>query len=416
MKRHWPLLVMLVCATAFAFGLVELFELRFEVGDVYPAYSSLRSDPLGTMALYESLGKLPELSVRRDFSSNNRMPEEPRTVYLHLAASQYDWDWMPKDLFHEIDTYLVRGNRLVITFFPQTGTNWSRSDDESETNSVKATPEDKKMTPPKPSRKKHKTEDEWGVEVDERWGFHTDFRGLDQNGDVYAPARVFNRSSLPLPKALDWHSGIVFTNLDPAWHVIYARGTNAVVIERFFGKGSVVMATDSYLLSNEAMAQDRHADLLAWLVGANRNVVFDEAHLGVVETTGVAGLMRRYRLHGLIAGLVLLAGLFIWKNSVSLVPPLSGFQPPDHVAGKDAASGFVNLLRRSIAPRDLLKICLAEWKKTAGAAAGPVAVRAQQATAIVESEMALPPHRRQPVETYRALCSLLANRKHQTKS
>jgi len=50
------------------------------------------------------------------------------------------------------------------------------------------------------------------------------------------------------------------------WRTIYSRGTNAVVIERDFGKGSVVIATDSYFVSNESMEQDRHADLLAWLM------------------------------------------------------------------------------------------------------------------------------------------------------
>ena len=83
MKRYFPLILLLGCASAFTFGLVRLFQLRFEVGDVYPAYSSLRSDPLGTMAFYESLGRVPGISARRDFSTQNRLPEEPHTVYLH---------------------------------------------------------------------------------------------------------------------------------------------------------------------------------------------------------------------------------------------------------------------------------------------------------------------------------------------
>ena len=97
MKRYFPLILLLGCAAAFTFGLVRLFQLRFEVGDVYPAYSSLRSDPLGTMAFYESLGRVPGFSARRDFSTPNRLPEEPHTVYLQLAASRYEWDWVPAD-------------------------------------------------------------------------------------------------------------------------------------------------------------------------------------------------------------------------------------------------------------------------------------------------------------------------------
>jgi hypothetical protein len=414
MKKYFPLFLLLGCVAAFAFGLVRLFQLRFEVGDVYPAYSSLRSDPLGTMAFYESLGKVPGISTHRDFSTQNRLPEDPHTVYLQLAAAYYDWNWVPADLSHELEAFLARGNRLVITFFPQTRSHEYRNYDEDETNSVKsaqARAKDEKMTPNKPAKKKKKTNDEnRGVALTERWGFGMDFIKLTQAGDVYEPARVVNKTDLPLPRALDWHSGLVFTNLDSAWRVIYARGTNAVLIERRFGKGSVVMATDSYIVSNEAMARDRHADLLAWLVGANQNVVFDEAHLGVVETSGIAMLMRKYRLHGLVAGLLVLAGLFIWKNASGLVPPYAEPERQGYIAGKDSAAGFVNLLRRSIAPRDLLPVCFAEWKKSVRQAGPSSATRQQQAEAVFQAENALPPGGRNPIATYKKVCSILGTR------
>jgi len=61
------------------------------------------------------------------------------------------------------------------------------------------------------------------------------------------------------------------------------------------------------------MVKDRHSDFLAWLVGPSKTVVFDEAHLGTVERSGVSGLMRKYRLYWFVTGLIALAGLFIWK-------------------------------------------------------------------------------------------------------
>jgi hypothetical protein len=413
MKKHFPIVLLLGCAAVFVFGLVQLFQLRFAAGDVYPAYSSLRADPLGTMAFYESLEKIPGLSVRRDFSAANRLPEERQTVYLHLAGNRYEWNEMPNDLFREIQGYLSRGNRLVITFFPQTELAIFHYRGEAKTNSVKsAKSKDEKMTPPKPAPKKKKVpdeEDSW-IALEDEWNFHTDFKKLAPEGDTYAPASVVNQTDLPLPKTLDWHSGIIFTNLDKSWRVIYARGTNAVVIEREFGRGSVVMATDSYFASNEAMAGDRHADLLAWLLGPGRNIVFDEAHFGIVDTAGVAVLMRKYRLHGLAAGLILLAGLFIWKNSTSLVPPLADEARENVVAGKDASSGFVNLLRRSIAPRDLLATCFIEWKKSNAQKGKMSAARFQQAEAIFASENSLPNKDRSPVQTYRKISEILATR------
>ena len=49
--------LLIAAAGLAAIGL--LFELRFAAGDVYPRYSSLRSDPVGVRALYDSLARLP---------------------------------------------------------------------------------------------------------------------------------------------------------------------------------------------------------------------------------------------------------------------------------------------------------------------------------------------------------------------
>jgi Domain of unknown function (DUF4350) len=424
MKKYFPVLFVLGVAAAFVFGLLQLFKLRFEAGDVYPAYSSLRADPLGTMALYESLEQLPGISTRRDYSTANRLPDGKDTAYLHLAAPIYEWREMDKETFREIDQFLARGGRLVVTMHPASAnSSRSRNEDETETNSLPekvANPKDGKKTDdkkpaPGESKKKRSKKElekdlEW-VSLKDRWGMEFQINDLKKgDNDVYEPALVKNRTDLPLPLILDWHSGIVFTNVDKAWHIIYARGTNAVVIERKFGPGTVVVATDSYFLSNEAIQKDRHADFLAWLIGPGRNIIFDEAHLGVTERSGVAVLMRKYRLHWLAAGLILLAGLFIWKNSVTLAPPHAEETPTDYIAGKDAAAGFVNLLRRGIAPREVLSVSFAEWKKSIARGGKYSASRLQQAEAIFEAERALPPDRRDSLATYRKISSILKTR------
>ncbi len=137
-----------------------------------------------------------------------------------------------------------------------------------------------------------------------------------------------------------------------------------VVIERSMGEGTIVLAGDSYFLSNEAMRQDRHPAFLGWLVGANHQIVFDETHLGVRENPGVGTLMRHYHLGGLIAGLLVLALLAIWKNASPLIS-LAEAEPLTEqiIAGKDSFAGLVNLLRRNIAPRDLLPVCVEQWAK-----------------------------------------------------
>src|SRR4029079_9243626 len=108
-------------------------------------------------------------------------------------------------------------------------------------------------------------------------------------------SEAVNESDLALPETVAWHGGIAFTNLPSSWKVVYSRMGQPVVIERKFGTGTVVMATDSYFLSNEALLKDRHADLLSWGSGTGKLVVFGEAHLGVVDKPGIAALVRKYR-------------------------------------------------------------------------------------------------------------------------
>jgi Domain of unknown function (DUF4350) len=423
MKKALPIFITVGFFAVFAFGIFQLFQLRFEAGDVYPPYSSLRSDPLGAMAFYESIDKLPGISVQRDFSSDNRLPDTPATTYLHLAADPYEWDRLPEDEFLAVETFIKGGGRLVITFQPESAEtlNWYHHAI-SQTN---ATPSTKGATNssaplggktnPKKAKKPIVDEDEEifkTVSIQDRWGVGFDAIDLvKDSNDVYAPEQVKNRTDLPLPATLEWHSGVVLTNLSKEWQKIYTRGFNAVVAERKFGHGSVVFATDSYFVSNEAMLKDRHADFLAWLVGPAKTIVFDEAHFGVVETSGVAGLMRKYRLYWLVGGLILLAALFIWKNSMSLVPPHEDEKPREYLVGKEAASGFVNLLRRNISPTKLLETCFAEWKKSAlSAKCSPARVR--QAEVVFTAENSLPVRDRNLIRAYRDISAALNTKRN----
>src|SRR5262249_50711487 len=133
--------------------------------------------------------------------------------------------------------------------------------------------------------------------IKERWGMEIAFREIEPGTNNYGNTRIEKRGDAPLPEELQWHSGVIFTNLSTNWQIIYVRGTNAAIVERKFGAGTVVMAGDSYFISNEAMVNDRHPELLSWLVGASHDVVFDEAHFGIMQTEGVAALFRKYHLY-----------------------------------------------------------------------------------------------------------------------
>jgi hypothetical protein len=411
MKGRAPIIAFVFCAVIFTAGLFQLLKLRFEAGDVYPPYSSLRADPLGTMAFYEALERMPEIKVERDFSASNKLPEGRNTTYLHLGARTREWQWMDVDELRTVEDFVTAGGRLVITFFPEVSKPMDIFRPEEEEAREKSGKKEDKASPSKRNTKKsarsksdrfrqrNSTKDRWGIDIA--------FRELEAGTNHYESAWVERRADVPLPQELEWHSGVIFTNLSTNWHTIYARGTNAVLVERKMGAGTVVMAGDSFFTSNEAMVNDRHPELLSWFIGPSHDVVFDEAHFGIAQTEGVATLFRKYHLYAVVGALAVLAILFIWRNAFSFVPPWQMTRAQQFVAGREASAGFVNLLRRNITSANLLQVCFAEWKKSFSKPGAASSTRHVQAEALVNAEMARSPLDRQPLVLYQEICRTL---------
>ena len=95
-----------------------MFILRFETGDVYPAYSSLRSDPLGARALYDSLKTFDNIDVHRNYQFLRSVKFEPDTTFFYLGVSGVDNDSVPQELVEVFDRLTQSGGRLVLSFLP----------------------------------------------------------------------------------------------------------------------------------------------------------------------------------------------------------------------------------------------------------------------------------------------------------
>jgi hypothetical protein len=376
--------LLVVLLVVFAAGVFRLFQLRFAQGDVYPPYSTFRSDPLGAKALYESLDNLPGFAVRRNFKPVDKLTDRVGQTVFFLGVPVYGVTEVPTHEAIDIEKLTTAGNRLVATILPEV---------------VKPpAPKDKmqeREPAPDPKRKPRPTSDEEEEVIPER----------------YRPVSLEKRWGFEVRYAYDatntlWRTTVYFDNLDPKWRVLAKRKDYPAIIERDFGKGAVVLCADSYFVSNEALRRDRHTDLLTTILGANRDVVFDETHLDVNEDPGVMTLARGYGLHGLLAGLLVLTALFIWKNAVSFVPPYDATTDAT-ATGKDSAAGFVNLLRRSIPASRVLSVCVEEWKRSK-----PRRMKnLDRINAVVESQEALPAWQRDPVGSYRTITTILKERK-----
>jgi hypothetical protein len=165
--------------------------------------------------------------------------------------------------------------------------------------------------------------------------------------------------------SIAWRSLAFFDKLRAGWRVLYECEGKPVMIEKQVGAGSIVLCSDSYFLSNEALRNHRAPAVLAWLAGGRTRIIFDELHHGVAENPGIASLARKYRLQAFCGVLLVIAGLFVWKNAVPLVPAdASRAEHSDVLTGEDSFAGFVNLLRRNIAPRDLVGACWGAWQQS----------------------------------------------------
>ena len=412
---------------AFAYGLTQLFLLRFQTGEVYPPYCSLRVDPLGTKAFYDALRDLPHLELQRNFRAIARLQPAAPVTLLYAGTPHQAW-WGDDELRH-VEQLAVAGSRVIITFLPVdrgpsaneaklTGDEWkARKKLREEKRAEKAKDDSPKDKDDKDEKEKGKDEEKFNLslsllsfpEVSQRWGF--EFKFFPRR-DSNAPPR---RAKLQLPEAqtepdLSWHTAMHFGKPKDTWRTLYAIENQPVIIERRFGAGSIVLASDSYFLSNEALRNERAPTLLAWLIGTPRTIIFDEDSHGVSDQPGVASLVHKYGLHGVAAGLALIAALFVWKNMSRFIPPLDDpTADGELVRGKEAGEGFINLLRRSIAPNRVLAVCAEEWKKAFDHSGK--SLKSGHLEKVVADELARPSRERNPVAAYQTISHVLSQKK-----
>lgn len=369
------LLVVVLAATGIGFA--YLYGLRIEKGDIFPAYSSLRSDPLGTRALYDSLGALPGIRVDRRFQVlDDLAAQPPRTIIIAgMAAPQ--WGSLSTKEFAALDAAVRQGSRLVIALRADfAGDRVDAAPDNEDQDEVRPPPpkEDKATnvdTTPHPGAKSERGKrdletaggeaPETSADLKHLWGIDLlKLRRVNYDrGAVLDPAAPHG-----LPQKLRWKSDSYFAVEKGAnWRVVYKALGKPVILETDYGRGSIVVAGDAYLLSNEGLLNDRSPRLLSWLVGPHARVEFDESHLGVIEEVGVAALARRYGLVYAAGTLLLLAALFIWRQTSLFVPIRN--DAPEAMLDCSHTAALEALLLRSVPPAGLIEACSAEWRATA---------------------------------------------------
>lgn len=399
--RYAIALLIVVCVAGMIFGLTRLLHWRLERGDVYPASSSLRLDPLGARALAESLDTLPSVTMDRNYRHWRRaeFPDDA-TLYVLRANSEllFDRHEGPNPLLD----FMARGGRVVITQvdFDAAYRRWLEEQEEE------VDEQDGDLEEPAEDVEETDSEDEseseeflvlWEADLDEG----------HFSGDTANLVADFNA-----PGSVSWKGDDFFSAYHEDWEVVYENKNGPVVLWQAYGEGEVILLASSYLLSNEALMLDRESGFLNWLHGDSTHAIFDEWHFGLHEPSGVMILMKRYRLGGLALGLALLTALFVWRNMYSLTPVREAENRMSAGVVRLSGSshtGLRNLLKRSIAPADLLSVCVEQFAKLAPQMQTKSGW--EEAMAEIRNELnaykETPPRKRRPVKTYRTIAAIL---------
>lgn len=381
-------LLLLAMLAAFVAGLVWLLQTRFARGDIYPPGSSLRADPLGTRALHDALARITPVS--RHVRPLAELGDGRDATLFYLGAGPNHLR-LPEREFTHLERFVSEGGRLVIALRSGGGSRWDRLAHDAElaaerarTNAPRA-----RRSQPREELEPRDPSEPAETDLEKHWGFRVPIRPDTRAREELQRFTVRRQAEEALPSELTWYTpGGIGTDHD-GWRALYARaGDPPVAIERRVGRGSVVVLTDTWHFTNEALRDDRQPAWLAWLAGTGRRVIFNETHLGIIEEPGVATLLRRYRLHGFFAALLALAALFIWRNSASFppAPPAPARNPADAeaVRGREAAAGFVSLLRRNLPVAALAETCFAEWRRACARSTTPARLQAVEAAFATE--------------------------------
>jgi hypothetical protein len=302
MRNRMTLLALVIVLIA---GLTQILRIRIQAGDLLPQYSTLRTDPKGLAVLFQALQATSAMPVNRSNRPLELIKDRDATV-IFAGLDLFNSPGAESSIA-ELGTLAGKGNRVVVSL--------SRG----------------------PSRFE-KEQTAWDVRLVAMPVKQED----DEDDDE--PAR--------------WPA---YFQAGSQWRILRSEKDHPVIIERAFDSGSIVLLASTWPLTNEAMVQDRQTELLTSLLTAKPRIIFDESHLGLVESGTVMALSRTFHLQGFLLGLLLLASLFIWRNLASFPPDRSS--PARHI-GRDSLSGLSILLARHVPEKNLIDTCLAERQKS----------------------------------------------------
>ena len=392
MKKNFKTMLLIAMGTVLIIGVADIFSLRFSRGDLYPEYSSLRPDPFGCKALYESLEEI-EIDVERTFNSADAISDKEHTTLIRTGIHSFRDPFDGKAL----RDFVFEGGHFIAFFAPDATTKLEKRKYAKKKlkKESKGTPCDIKKNKINKKKNDEKTDkkiakknedcsncDKTTSECDIPKKFTFSFMsetGFEIRARRESEDEEKSALKLAIPtikykdekfKSFPTFSRNFFIFTDKSkWKVIFTENKLPVLASRNFGKGRITICVSSYLVSNEGLAKLENSKLISHIIPPGRKTLFDEHFLGLKQVKNIAWLFKKYKLQLLIANLILAAAFFVWRNmasmsNISTTQAAAYYETETVESDFSNSDGLRNLIRRSVGKKELTRVCLAEWRKT----------------------------------------------------
>jgi len=331
-NRRLVFLAVAALLAMLAFAMVRSVIRRADTTYHYPAYSSMNNGKDGTRAYYEALLRLG-FAPSRNYKPLAKLNGTQAAVFY---ASRQLWEvfrYSEEKELEQFEQLAAPGARILIALEPDTITEISNAKPEQ----------------PKAPKNVRVLEDN----LKKRWG--VEMATVERT--VSAKQREFLARLNMRP--VTWR----FSSWTAEWTPSQLRKGSPLLLKRAFGKGSIVLVTDSKLFTNGELLAHPDTALLAAAPGGYRRIIFDENHLGVADTGSVVGLARAHGLAWMLLGFIVLALVYVWRSAVSFVPRWSA-SLASPVSGRDAHLALSHLLMQSVPSTSILRVAGEEWNRT----------------------------------------------------
>ena len=417
MRGHtFSMVIFLLALAGLIGGLAWLIHLRFESGNAYALRSSLRSDPLGSKALHDAYAELSGLQVSRNFIplvQLRALPTDATLLLLNTGGRQLH---QLAD-FASVPDFVENGGRLVIALNPEQVAYQHLEDDREEDAREEDARTNKKddaatggESDPAAEKKDTRFTRRSSEENESFWG------GLALRHGAHAGGEASRAAAAARPAPTPGRGGGVLVEFDAElWSPVYQIEDEVVAAQRQLGAGRIVVLTDDYLFSNEALLKHRFTPLLTWVLGGRSQLIFEETHLGVAERAGVATLMRRYGLEGFALAFAGLMALVVWRGASPMLPPFGG-RARDQVIRSEHSieAGLGDLIQRSLPTGDLPRQAFESWQQSFIRTSGDrrfYAAELDEIEALLQAQEHLPARQRQPHATHLKIKSIINRKK-----